>query len=122
MGLDQYLYLVKASNEEEAIEKIENEDVKEIAHWRKHPNLHGWMKKLYNQRGGFREFNCIELLLTKEDILRLEQDILNDNLPFTMGFYFGTSSDKDKEVDLNSCKSALKAIEKGYFVFYDSCW
>ena len=40
MGLDQYAYKVVAHDED-------NRD--EIAYWRKHPNLQGWMEQLWRE-------------------------------------------------------------------------
>lgn len=46
----------------------------EIAYWRKHPNLHGWMEQLWVEKGkpmlkdDYPEFNGVELELTREDI------------------------------------------------------
>jgi hypothetical protein len=31
------------------------EESQELAYWRKHPNLHGWMEQLYRAKGGTAE-------------------------------------------------------------------
>jgi hypothetical protein len=123
MGLDQFAY---------TIDKDQNKN--ELAFWRKHPNLQGWMEKLWNKKGrpgseeavntmGLSDFNCIPLQLTKEDIIRLEYDITYEEMPITQGFFFGSDSDKHyREQDLKFCKDANEALDKGLAVYYDSWW
>jgi hypothetical protein len=54
-------------NEEEVVEYYnEWDDTIELAYWRKHPNLQGWMQELYYEKGGEGEFNCVDLELTLE--------------------------------------------------------
>ena len=98
--------------------------ITEIAYWRKHPNLHGWMENLYHQKGGEDEFNCAPVELTSEDLDRLEEDIRNGGLPHTSGFFFGESQGGNDEVnyDLEFVKNARRAIAEGDRVFYDSWW
>ena len=56
----------------------------EIFYWRKHPNLHGWMQRVYEQKGG-TEFQWgsfsgpVELSL--EDIDQLEKEVNEDLSP-----------------------------------------
>ena len=38
MGLDMYAYVADKAGREV--------DSRELAYWRKHPNLHGWMERL----------------------------------------------------------------------------
>ena len=95
--------------------------------WRKHPNLQGWMERLYIGRGGQETFNCIELRLTPEDIQQLRNDVTNGTLDGnkgdTEGFFFGNNSDEEyKEQDLEFCEWALKELEDGKQVIYDSWW
>ena len=73
-------------------------------------------------------FNGQTLLLTKEDILNLQQVLLNDNLPESEGgFFFGhqfqdESAKQYKEQDLEFCKEALKWLDEGKEVFYECSW
>jgi hypothetical protein len=69
MGLDQYAYKLTESDPTER---------EEIAYWRKHPNLQGWMESLWRSNGGEGEFNCVDVELTLEDLDDLEQSI-NDS-------------------------------------------
>lgn len=133
MGLDMYAYVGRKGQREEYWEQYgENipEDQKvdkpqEIAYWRKHPNLHGWMKRLWEAKGGSGEFNGDELELTWEDIDMLEQDIKNGHLSKlgTKGFFFGDPSDSYyKEQDLEFCINAKAECFLGRKVFYNSSW
>jgi len=100
----------------------------ELAYWRKHPNLHGWMEKLWRDKKDQHNidapmFNGIELELTFDDIVRLEEDIKNGNLPATSGFFFGENSDEYyKAQDLEFVYEAKSRLFLGQKVFYNSSW
>jgi hypothetical protein len=101
---------------------------REIAYWRKHPNLHGWMERLWNHRtteGGWdgHTFNGIELELTYEDLEILEQDVIAGTLPGTSGFFFGNDADDHyRKDDLEFIKNARAELFMGLKVFYNSSW
>lgn len=128
MGLDQYAtsYDPKFVKNPDAVVDIEpTKDVgKEIAYWRKHPNLQGWMEKLYYNKGGEDEsFNCSSVRLEKHDLERLKEDVESGSLPATSGFFFGVESDDHyKEDDLKFIEAALQEIEDGCIVLYSSWW
>ena len=133
MGLDQYAYAHFGTSEKE-----------ELAYWRKHNRLHGWMEDLYRDRGnavteeGFgNSFNCVPVQLTLSDLEQLEAHIVDKKLPETGGFFFGDDSfnwdNEDgkpfkegdyhyKETDLKFIEDARKAIAQGKEVYYDSWW
>lgn len=121
MGLDMYSYFTSEEPNSE-VDFIEDEiDDKQIWYWRKHPNLHGWMEKLYKEKNGKNsDFNNSALLLNEKDINKLIIDIINKNLPFTQGFLFGESkNDKEERLDdLKFCVKALDLINNGYFIYY----
>jgi len=122
MGLDMYAYKTKAKPATETDFKGNDSDV-EIAYWRKHPNLHGWMENLYYAKGGKADsFNCVNLELTFQDIKDLYEDIKTNNLPQTSGFFFGQSTHEEMENDLEFVEKALEAIEAGESVYYSSWW
>jgi len=115
MGLDQYAGV-----------RQEDGTFEEIAYWRKHPNLQGWMKKLYKIKGGNKEFNGVDVELSIDDVDKLKRAVLNNQLPTTIGFFFG-SNDRAKNIrykehDLEFCSNAQKAIEAGEKVVYKSSW
>ena len=103
------------------------EQPREIAYWRKHPNLHGWMEQLWKSRNGGNgdsaTFNGIELELTWEDLEVLELDIIAGTLPGTSGFFFGNDADDHyKEQDLKFVRDARAELFCGLKVFYNSSW
>jgi len=110
-------------------DEVEVPKPREIAYWRKHPNLHGWMEKLWLSRGmpstGDKNasFNGIELELTWEDVDNLERAVKHSMLPSTQGFFFGNSSDDVYyERDLEFCINAKTELFLGLKVFYNSSW
>ena len=137
MGLDQYAYAAaKAGAQDEYYEdKNYNKDdadptkigtPREIAYWRKHPNLQGWMERLWIEKGRpgiATTFNGVELELTWEDIERLELDVIAGTLPATSGFFFGNeSNDYYRDTDLEFIRNAKTELFMGLKVFYNSSW
>ena len=97
----------------------------ELAYWRKHPSLHGWMEQLWQRKNpeDMSTFNGVELELTWKDIDDLEQVVRHGKLPFTEGFFFGKPSDNEYyEQDLKFCIDAKAEIFFGFKVFYNSSW
>lgn len=141
MGLDMYAYVAaRAGQQTEFYDGAEwDADLKEhrnpnvnkpreIAYWRKHPNLHGWMAQLWlgrenNELRDAGNFNGIELELTAEDLDDLERAVKKCQLPATSGFFFGTDADhhyyKD---DLKFIQLARAEMFLGLKVFYNSSW
>lgn len=114
---------------DEAVGEFVNKTVvkpHEIAYWRKHPNLHGWMEQLWRSRTPNADeysFNGVELELTWEDLMLLEQDILSGRLPDTTGFFFGEPADDYyRAQDLEFVRKAKAEIFVGLRVFYNSSW
>ena len=123
MGLDQFAYCIDNNGEKE-----------ELAYWRKHPNLQGWMENLWESKGrpGLTEdnsgnmlgdFNCIPVELNIDDLDDLEDAVRGSALPETAGFFFGSNSDNEyKEEDLEFIRKAREALDSGLTVVYDSWW
>ena len=135
MGLDQMAFT--RTNEKKG--DVEHDDI-EIASWRKHNRLQGYMEKLWEEKGkpnsGKPEqgFNCIPLELNETDIEQLEAHVVQKSLPETGGFFFGEDSYEDEdgnptfkgsyyhqENDVQFIAAARKALQDGKKVFYD-CW
>jgi|TARA_B110000495_G_C23026739_1_gene610304 hypothetical protein len=143
MGLDQYAYSRPSR-------KRKSDNDIQIAEWRKHNRLQGWMQDLWESKGCPNEdkygddddddaevlFNCVPLQLTEEDIYSLEDAILNFEFPESNGFFWGSDSyfwtnENDEpfpeneyyyqETDLKFIKDARKALKKKHKIFY-SCW
>ena len=123
MGLDQYAKKVKREYNHETL--TETITKTEIAYWRKHNALEGWMAELYESRGGDGEFNCETLHLYPEDLDNLEKVVKAGDLPETVGFFFGDctkDNEECKENDLEFIAKARKCLARGYEVEYTSWW
>lgn len=124
MGLDQFAFAIDNNGEKE-----------ELAYWRKHPNLQGYMENLWEAKGkpglddanmggmGLSDFNCIPLELNSDDLDDLEDAVRGSGLPSTAGFFFGSDSDDYyKQKDLEFIQKAREALDAGLTVVYDSWW
>lgn len=121
MGLDMYAFTTK--ERPATLVDFKVADVRELHYWRKHPNLHGWMQKLYYEKGGKAEsFNCVPVVLSTEDLDRLETAIRGKGLPHTAGFFFGETDGTESDDDLAFITKAREAIAEGETVYYDSWW
>lgn len=128
MGLDQFMYVAAKKGGTN----------REIAYRRKHPNLHGWMEKLWLHKldiarspdqqsieNNYRplDFNGVEVELTDEDIDLLELAIKERKLPQTLGFFFGSNADEMYyNEDLNFIAAARAELFLGFRVCYNSSW
>ena len=142
MGLDQYGYIArKAGQRDEYYESSQWDEAArefvsttvtkphEIAYWRKHPNLQGWMEQLWERKMNLEgsdysdNFNGIELELNSEDLDQLEHTVTHGELPATSGFFFGESSDDHyRAQDLDFIREARFYLLSGARVFYNSSW
>ena len=129
MGLDQYASKIKDGEKEQFFQ------------WRKHPAIQDWMEELWEEKGrpGFDpekmgcrlgDFNNVPVLLTKDDLEKLKEDIEENCLNYSReGFFFGNSPspgedyfDSRKSEDLEFVDKALLLIEEGFEIEYDSWW
>ena len=143
MGLDQYAYVAMHPGQHDEfwagaeVDPVTRQytnsrvpEPRELAYWRKHPNLQGWMEQLWRERGcpgapdtDAPEFNGVELELDWEAIDRLEQAIRDGELPATQGFFFGADSDEHyRDRDLEFCRLARAELFLKLRVFYNSSW
>lgn len=98
MGLDMYMFgkVHRVWTEDpNATELVESSDNIELAYWRKHPNLHGYIVQQY--AGGVDK--CQEIPLTATDLLDIIESVRSKELPHTEGFFFGTSTGDDEEIE-----------------------
>jgi hypothetical protein len=124
MGLDMFAYAVP---EDKVVDDFSHcaEKPEELHYWRKHHDLHGWMERLYRNKGGTAEqFNCVAVRLTLEDLAILDRDLMYNRLPETTGFFFGhfPPNEESLRVDLEFLQKARDAIAAGKAVYYDSWW
>lgn len=125
MGLDMYAYSVAKNGGNEQFTIAEDNERTEIAYWRKHHDLHGWMERLYRDNGGVAEsFNCIAVRLTLEHLDALQADLMESALPETSGFFFGDNPPDEDSLreDLVFVAKARAEIAMGREVYYDSWW
>ena len=137
MGLDMYAYAASRAGQhrefwetaemaEGAGNEYQSKTVarpREIAYWRKHPNLHGWFRAEWESLGNEGSFNGDELEITWDMLERLEYDVRNGELPQTEGFFFGNAADADYLTDdLEFIKNARTELFMGLKVFYNSSW
>lgn len=136
MGLDMYAYVAGRKGQQNEYWENYNgetdtspvEKPRELAYWRKHPNLHGWMAELWVVRetggeGDTNNFNGIELELTWDDLDDLESAVKERALPATSGFFFGNDADDHYLAqDLEFIKQAKAEVFTGLKVFYNSSW
>ena len=124
MGLDQYAKQVKSDYNHETL--TETTVKTEIAYWRKHNALEGYMSELYRTKTSDQgEFNCKNLGLDGDDLDTLEAVIKGGKLPETVGFFFGDctkDNEEYKELDLEFIEKARKSLAKGWEIEYSSWW
>lgn len=126
MGLDQFAFAVKAKKITKKLGVTileENRKKIDLAYWRKHPNLQGWMEQKYREKGGTEVFNCVNVELTIKDLKELKAAVMFKKLPETCGFFFGQDSDEHyADEDIKFIEKAIKFIEDGYQIYYTSWW
>lgn len=128
MGLDMYAFAVKTPKRGRTDVDLSSESDTmnryDLRQWRKFNALHGWMERLYREKGGkAQSFNCVNVRLTKTDLMRLWREA--PYLEATPGFFFGEQRQMDAAdvAEVRSfCTDAIDAIRQGYKVFYDSWW
>jgi hypothetical protein len=122
MGLDMSVYATSDILAGE-VDFPEIHNMEELHSWRKHPNLHGWMYRLYRERGGSNSnFNGNTVRLNIDDLNELEVTIREGRLPETSGSYFGKSDGSEREDDLEFVRKARAAIGAGKTLFYEASW
>ena len=115
MGLDMYLFKVKDGKQTQ------------LAYWRKHHDLHGWMEIRWESKGlkcGDEDFNLRPFELTSKDLTALKKAVKTGSLPKTSGFFFGNypPDDESRENDLRIIQDARDAMKEGYTIVYNSWW
>ena len=145
MGLDQYMYAASQAGAhkkywENVVYDPEIKDFRpdnkqgqlaiekptDIAYFRKHPSLQGYMQKLYAKKTGDDNpdaFNGIEVELSEEDLKNLLGAVENNELPFTTGFFFGKdSSNYYKSEVINAIAESKIFLVMNRKIFYNSSW
>jgi len=137
MGLDAHAGYQKPMPADN-VEPIDVYDTLEAPYyWRKHARLQQFMMELWHTKKGEKtplgvmgsDFNGGNILwLLEEDILKLQDAVKTENLPFCPdGFFWGHQFQEEsmreyKNQDLEFCEKALKWLKEGKNVFYDCSW
>jgi len=137
MGLDAHAGYQKPMPADN-VEPIDVYDTLEAPYyWRKHARLQQFMMELWHTKKGEEtplgvmgsDFNGGNILwLLEEDILKLQDAVKTENLPFCPdGFFWGHQFQEEsmreyKNQDLEFCEKALKWLKEGKNVFYDCSW
>lgn len=115
---------------EHANRKIKPHPIKqteyELAYWRKHPNLHGYIVSTFADG----EDNCKKIWLGEDHLKKIIATLEGkEELPHTEGFFFGTSDNTPEEraEDLKIFKDALawvqtKEADVWKEVYYQASW
>jgi hypothetical protein len=154
MGLDQYAWALKERPEKSVDFKLDvitdagypdwfreddvfgnlfvtkdPETAVALACWRKHPDLHGLIHRIYNEKGGDdpsrEDWGSFAgpVVLDKEDIDRIEEATKAGALPHTTGFFFGeTERSYHDPLTLEFCRRAREYLAKGWTIVYNSSW
>ena len=121
MGLDMYAFTTV--KDIPAVDFETPDDTGELFYWRKHPNLHGFMEKIYRSKDGREDvFNCAHVRLDASDLDALEKAIRTNELPDTQGFFFGASDGSERADDEDFIRKARDALASGKRVYYTSWW
>jgi hypothetical protein len=124
MGLDMYTFITNQAPAK-PVDFPQPKLLLQLHYWRKHPNLHGWMYGLYQQKGGRNpDFNYAPVMLDSADLDRLQADIEAQRLPETTGFFFGISAggQLQRDDDLEFVEDARTALAMSLTVFYIADW
>ena len=132
MGLDMYAFAVDAAAAGDNVVDLDLQrgtpkeiETTELFYWRKFNALHGWMHRLYNEKGGTgSDFNCNTVRLTSNDLDFLEFDVAKGKLTPTEGFFFGSQDIYPEDIESVALfvEKARAALAEGKAVYYDSWW
>lgn len=129
MGLDMYAHRARKSILNQGLIDVKFRRRSQMldfdfAYWRKFRHLHNWMEDLYHHNGGTDQFNCVNIVVTLEDLDDLERDTRDGNLRDTGGFFFGDGelTEDDKEEIYSFIERARAVYADGDIVVYSSWW
>ena len=130
MGLDMYMIGITDNkiSQKQANIGIREFDTYDVAYWRKHADLNYYFNKIAAERIP-REcmpeegFNCVPLVLDKNDIQEL-LDKINNNEEFEKGrgFFWGATEPEHWTETIEICEDILDSFdfEKDTLIYY--CW
>lgn len=99
-------------------------DSKEVMYWRKFSDLHGWMNKKYVEFGGkYPDFNGPSIIITKDLLIQLKNDIKSESVEKTVGFFYGEMTQEKwytLEEDIDSLLLMLENNPHHKFYYFAS--
>lgn len=111
---------------------IDTSNDQEVAYWRKHADLNEYFTQLYYQKTPpeyqVTEFNCVNLILTKDDLLDLIQKILREladpgtEFEVGEGFFWGETRREDWLNTLDQLNTIMETTDFEQETIYYSCW
>jgi len=92
----------------------------QLAYWRKHPDLHGYIVKTF--AAGSDE--CQAVGLSPDDLQSIVDAIVQKRLPYTSGPFFGVSTEEDTACSIAQLESVKEWLEKvpGRTIYYQASW
>ncbi|MCA9062662.1 MAG: hypothetical protein KDA96_06370 [Planctomycetaceae bacterium] len=123
MGLDMYLTGERRLPRDHSNTRRLIGELYDLGYWRKHPNLHGYIVQEFAD--GIDD--CRSIDLDESAIQQILTAIQEEQLPHTIGFFFGESDGTEKEHDLAIFSDALAWLaetdEQAWrFVVYRASW
>lgn len=148
MGLDMNLYKTKKTDTFTFYNNyyLDKCDMEELYYWRKHSDLHGLMEEIYLSKLDdiifdveeyeeennvsitwkddlYDDFNCIPLILEKEDVIDIIERHKNNEIPEARGFFWGESEKSDFDESLKEFEDVLKNTDwDNEMCIYNSWW
>jgi hypothetical protein len=129
MGLDMYINSFDKLELDSKGNRIikDGEGERQIAYYRKVNWLHNWMQQQYAKETGITdasEFNCVYLVMTKERLMQLQEDIVQGNISSVSGFFFGQPEiyPEQKQRVFEDIGKCLFELSNGKIVSYSSWW
>lgn len=114
MGLDQSWFTVVDGK----VKELET-----FATHRKVGALEGFMANEYKLQGETGVFNCIDLTVTKEMLLKLANLVFSDDLDTDVsGFFWGDFHKNDIVEIMTAAAKAKVLLDDGKKVYYSSWW
>lgn len=111
---------------------MDNSGDEDLAYWRKHADLNEYMTQLYYQKTPVKyqagRFNCVNLMLTKDELLTLIQkitrELVNPGSEFKTGtgFFWGETQYEDWVETLNDLNTIVNTTDFENETVYYSCW
>ena len=119
MGLDMYMFGLEPNKSTITIRE-NSSSRNELAYWRKHANLHGYIVDTFAD--GLDE--CQKINLSLEDLKKILNAVEINNLPETTGFFFGKSRTEDREPSIKQLVKVISWVNEvpGRKVYYQASW